>query len=243
MSKLTIAILTGTMLLAGVPLVFADETHADCEKNVTYTGADGQQHNDAQPWIGYTSTDPVRNLFYQATDGSGVGFNNCEGEQWDGQDQVSSNPSGSFNGAAECTPSSDGITNNNPTNVNLCMSNDLNEDTAANSFLATPLGVRVSTDGNRVYVGTNIRGVGDAVVYQSVNSDGTLAQSAIYLRDNSNDATGTNVLATIISAARITKGSVSEADCTQAQYAQSAADPDHPTCGRDNTAIALEVLP
>ncbi|MHB8606490.1 MAG: hypothetical protein ACYDCK_14700 [Thermoplasmatota archaeon] len=56
------------------------------------------------------------------------------------------------------------------------------------------------------------------------------------------DRTPTTALACAISAARVTKGYCAPGDCTQIEYDQSAVDPTHPTCGRDNTAITLSLL-
>lgn len=234
MNKLTIVFIVGALTLVAVPRVYADETKADCESG--------------QPWIGYYDTEGARSSYNSIADtlGGVPRVNTCEGEQWDGGDQVSSNPTPGPNGAAECTPSVDAASS--AKNVNLCMSDDLNEDTSQNTPTSTPLGVRVSTDGSQVYVGANIRLVGDVVVYQGVGTDGKTSTTAVYLRDNVNDIpTGLgNVLATAVHDAGLTQGWVDESDCTQSEYQQSAdAKHNHQdaSCGRDNTAATVEVLP
>lgn len=140
----------------------------------------------------------------------------CEGEHWDGQDPINS-------GSTSCSATVD------PEQllVGVCLEQDPN--TMSGEDAANPVGLRVSSDGeDEVYTAANIVLVGRAVVY--VGPD----MAAVYLRDN----TPGNVLATVVSTARITQGYVSENDCDQAVY-QEGAQTQTPLCGRDNTAITV----
>lgn len=54
-----------------------------------------------------------------------------------------------------------------------------------------------------------------------------------------------NTVARVVTLLRLTKGYVAEGDCTQAEYAASALadfNGEPATCGRDNTAISIELL-
>jgi hypothetical protein len=187
-----------------MPLAAADATNPDCEAN--------------QPGTGSGRTAPAWTL---VQDDLGLPVNSCEGEHWDGQDPVSDQP-------GPCT----GNVNADPSDFAAAVCTGPNGPTgnAADDPL-NPLGVRVTSDGDQVYVGTNILLVGKAVVY--ADSDTV----AVYIHDN----TPTNVLASVVSAPRITQGHVSEADCDQATY-QAGAENGDARCGRDNTAITVEIL-
>lgn len=168
---------------------------------------------DDQGLIGYGSTDFLRDTFAQ---------NNawvCEGEHWDGQDTVQPDQS------PTCSPT----TNLDPADlfVGYCAGADPN--TMRGDDPLTPLGVRASSDGSQVYASTNIALVGRAAAYVG---PGTIA---VYLRDN----TLGNLLATVVSAPRITQGYVDENDCSQSVYEYGAYH-GNSQCGRDNTAITVE---
>lgn len=202
--RTVIVLLATAFVLVGMPLAAADETTPDCEAG--------------QPGTGYGRTAPAWTLIQ---DDLGLPVASCEGEHWDGQDSVSSQP-GSCAGSVNANPS-DLI-------VGLCTGPGGPNGDAGDDPL-NPLGLRITSDGSQFYVGANIVAVGKAVVY----ADGNTA--AVYLRDN----TPPNVLATLVSAPRITQGHVSEADCDQATY-QAGAENGDARCGRDNTAITVELL-
>lgn len=172
-----------------------------------------------QPWIGYRTTGPVRSVYYTNAPAPLNTVNTCEGEHWDGQDSVQPDQS------TTCTPSA------NPDPADFFVGSCLNADpnTALGEDPTNPLGFRVSTDGSQVYTAANIALVGRAAVYVGQDSAG------VYLRDN----TPSNVLATVVSSARVTQGYVDETDCSQATY-QEGAMTGTPLCGRDNTAITVE---
>ena len=146
----------------------------------------------------------------------------CEGEHWDGQDPINS-------GQTSCQ----GTIDLNNLLVGVCLGQDPNAISGEDP-LST--GIRVSVDeSGRVYGAANIILVGRAATY--VGQDAV----SVYVRDN----TPGNVLATAVSAARITQGFPSENDCSQAVY-QEGANTQQPLCGRDNTAITVvpsELLP
>ena len=201
--KLSIMLLATCLVVVATPLATADETDPDCEDN--------------QPWIGYSRTDPVRNV-YQAQ-GSPLGLALCEGEHWDGQDTVQSDQPANCNAPVNPDP--------NDLFVGYCLGPDPNSMEGGNPL--NPLGLRVGAKDGAVYASANIGLVGRAAVY---TDDST---TAIYLRDN----TPGNVLATVVSTARITTGYVDENDCPQSVYQAGAYAPPS-SCGRDNTAITLE---
>jgi hypothetical protein len=256
MTKLTITLLVGTMLLAGAHLAAADEGSADCEKNVTWTDAQGVKHNDPQPWPGYQDTDPARTLFYQADAAAGnpVLFNACEGEQWDGQDASSA----SYHPDSDpCNPAFNTDTSH-PAAVD-CMGSDPNQGTSNPLAGGGVVRFRVTGDNEagreQLYVAFQIGAVGWAAVYlgecdgtggglendTKCQNDATHARDlrqGVYLRDD----TPGNALATVVSSAGLTKGYVSEGDCSQSTYQKGANEGDRRQCGRDNTAIGLEEL-
>lgn len=177
---------------------------------------------DNQPWIGYGTTADLVTTYNNL--GAPGGARTCEGEHWDGQDTVGSQSTTTTNCAAGPQVSASGVA--------WCMNADPNEGNADPTQGATPLGLRVSS-GDGAYVGANIFSVGRAAIY----TDGSNTVS-VYLRDN----TPGNLLAQVISAARITKGHVDENDCSQEEYQAGAesGNPDH--CGRENTAITIILL-
>ena len=240
MSKTIVSILAAALALVAAPLVAAaDETDAACE----------------QPyWIGYTTTQNVRATYYDFVNKDTDPYvNNCEGEHWDGQDQVAPTHNPGNGSGCSATPSAEGD------DVAHCMNNDPNQGSASPSSNGQVVVFRVSTkrstSGAEAYVGLDIAFVGRAVLYQGAcTADGSMenhdcdkagTRTATYLRDNTDQLTsGTNVLATIVSSAGITRGYPSEADCSQATYQQGAVNNDRTLCGRDNTAITVEsVLP
>lgn len=70
-TRLLVALLPPVLLLAP-PSAGADEAKADCEPG--------------QAWIGYGTTDPIRETWESIP--PPIGLRNCEGEHWDGQDSV-----------------------------------------------------------------------------------------------------------------------------------------------------------
>jgi hypothetical protein len=256
MNKLSIALLVSVLLLGGVHLAAADETSSDCEKNVTWYDAQGNKHNDTQPWPGYTDTDPVRSLFYQADAAAGdpVLFNMCEGEQWDGQDQVQ-NSYHPTDDPCSATPSPD---TTHPA-VDDCMGNDPNNGTGQVPTPAGDAGLRLRVTGDQegasrqqYYVAVHIGAVGWAVVYLGECNGGAGLETdrscggshdmrqGVYLRDD----TPGNALAQVVSSVGLTKGYVSEGDCSESTYMSGAEQGNRHICGRDNTAVgAEEIIP
>ncbi|MEA3198582.1 MAG: hypothetical protein QOE90_10 [Thermoplasmata archaeon] len=254
MTKLTIAILAALVAVPMLHIVAADESHADCEKNVTWYDADGTKHVSDQGWAGYTQTDSARTLFYQATAGTPLYFNNCEGEQWDGQDSV--NPG--FHSNSDPCSAGEQVDATHPA-ITQCMGTDPNQGTSSpvDNPGSVPVRTRVSGEGEttgtvQVYESTQIGGVGWAVVYlgSCTNQNGQTSglegdascqgkgqnRQGVYLRDD----TPPNALATAVSSAGLTKGYVSEGDCDQSTYQSGAEQGDRMKCGRDNTALGLE---
>ena len=257
MSKTSIAILGLALTLVAVPLAHADETKADCEQSVTWydhydpeTGKFTGEHKGQQPWIGYTQTDSVRTFWYEAVDPDHK-VNNCEGEHWDGQDSVQ--PGANNANGPECAvPAVDPAGN-----VAWCTAGDINNGGADPLSNGRVIGFRVSgksgTNAAELYLAVDIALVGRTSAYQGAcltggsgiegaqSCNGTIGQSrtAWYGRDN----TIGNVLATVISTTGITKGNASDADCNQTQYQSGAMQNNKQLCGRDNTAITLELLP
>jgi hypothetical protein len=243
LSKTTIILLGASLVLVTLPFALADETKADCETSV------GGTHPGVQPWPGYGQTDALRTLFY-AID-TGHHLNVCEGEHWDGQDNVQ--PGQNPGVGAGCHPVTS--TGSAPSLfVGSCMNADPNEGAAdPTGGNGQPLTFRVSTlstsNDAQVYIATDVGLVGRAVVYQGVcqNAGGSLegqscgsahaTRTGTYLRDD----TPGNVLATVVSSAGITRGHVAETDCNQSEYQSGAYDGTR-GCGRDNTAISVETL-
>lgn len=149
----------------------------------------------------------------------------CEGEHWDGQDPISS----------------EGAKDNQPcpvaegTHVSVCQGPGAGEE-ESNVLAGKPVTARFSTDGSAAYLALNIDLVGQIILY----GDGDMA--ALYIEDGS----ALNALAIAVSSLGITKGYVSEADCTQEEYEAGATaapgEPGYRGCGRDNTAITV-ILP
>ena len=170
-----------------------------------------------QPLIGYASTLFIRDFLVN----QGLADNAfvCEGEHWDGQDTVQADET------STCTPSVEP----SPTDLFVAMCQGADPNSGPSLEPTQPLGVRVSSaNANEVYTSVNIGGVGRAAVYVGPS------ESAIYLRDN----TPGNLLASAVSALRITQGYPSENDCSQATYQSGAFNPPS-QCGRDNTAITV----
>ena len=230
MSKLTIAFLALGLVTVAVPFAAADETGADCEED--------------QGWIGYTSSDDVRNLYYSLLEPSDPRVNTCEGEHWDGQDvaQRDNNP-GNSAGCGFGTVTDDGF------GVAYCENYDFNTG-GASLGEARPVTFRASyknIDGaDNFYVGVDIAGVGRAALFQDLCTTcehQANATTGLYLRDNSDQVfSGTNVLATVVSALGLTKGYAGESDCSQETYDEAARTGQRDLCTRDNTAITVEFL-
>lgn len=236
MRKTIITLLALGLVSVATPLAFADETKADCEPD--------------QQWIGYKTSDSTRELI---TGFTGQTVTPCEGEQWDGQDNVqpAQNP-----GSGEGCTSPATSQSNNGVFVGSCMAPNPN-DGGADPFAGNgqPVTFRVSlrsvgttTEG---YTAVDIALVGRAAVYTGTCQAGGAGiegaascagngqqRNAVYLRDN----TPGNVLAQVVSAAGITKGHPSEADCDQSTYKTGANTDNRDLCGRDNTAITLDFL-
>lgn len=239
MRTIIATLMTVSVAITALPLVHADETKADCEPG--------------QAWIGYGQTDAARALYYSlVAPGDPRISGACEGEHWDGQDTAGSYDPGSASTATCTSPSVTGTT----ATVASCMGPDINNGGA--SIPAKPLATRASatagTGGAATYIGLDIPLVGRVATYQGVCVTGGSIEglacagkvgtrSAIYLRDNTNQATGgQDALANAVSTTGITKGHASEADCTQEEYERGARSGDKSICGRDNTAITIETL-
>lgn len=242
MSKITIAIFALGLVTVALPLAAADETKADCEP--------GQQ------WIGYQQTDAFRTLVWSSPVGHKV--TPCEGEHWDGQDNVQ--PGQNTGTGPTCTKNKLSGTDPNNFFFGNCMNRDPNEGAAdPTGGNGQPLTFRVSRSAqggtDETYIALNVGLVGRAVVYVgkcdagSRNLEGAAGNCAssayragAYIRDD----TPPNALAQVISAGGITKGHVSESDCNQTKYAEGANAPnggDRSKCGRENTAITVDLLP
>lgn len=207
-------------MIVSVPFAAADETHYDCEESVTYDH-DGNPNTPPvtgpQPGIGYNTLAAFWQSWKNDFNSPG-GIFVCEGEHWDGQDNVQSD-------TAPCG----GATrlNANDLFIGLCSSQDMANDPGSNP--TTP-GVRVSSkDQNRAYIGLNVPLVGHAQTYVDRET------VAVYVADN----TPGNVLATVVSAAGITQGNVGETDCDQSVYQSGATQGNRTLCSRDNTAVTV----
>lgn len=240
MNKTLITLLAASLVSVGVPVAVGAEDKADCEPT--------------QGWIGYTSTKPIKDFVEEFA--LPVVVFPCEGEQWDGQDNVQPGEGGEFGTA--CAPPrvapGEGGTSGF---VGACMNANPN-DGGADAPGLKPLGTRVSwrtTGANaEVYVGVDIALVGRAVVYTGACQEGSRglegdeqcdgqaqSRTGAYVRDNTLGGQE-NYLATIVSMPGITKGYVKEGDCDQATYQKGAETGNRDLCGRDNTAIGLDVL-
>lgn len=241
MSKLSIALLSLGLVVVALPLAAADETRADCESG--------------QPWTGYTSSDPLRTLYHSIfITGTDPTVDNCEGEQWDGQDSVYRGDA-DHAGTAGCGPAigSTGAA----TSVRSCAGwddaqNGVSPDPTINGrALDVRVSLRQNSNGAEVYVLTNIAVVGRAAVYSGACSgagsglegatscNGQLQdRTAVFLKDN----TPGDILATAVSAAGLTKGHAAEGDCDQGVYQQGALSGERGLCGRDNTAVTVDAL-
>lgn len=242
MSKTSIALLSVALVVVALPVAAADETKADCEPG--------------QPWTGYASSDPVRTLYHSIfLTGSDPTVDNCEGEQWDGQDSVYRGDA-AHRGAPGCGPTvaSAGAP---VTSVNSCAGwddgqNGASPDPTVNGrALDIRLSVRQLSNGAEVYVLTDIAIVGRAAVYTgachggdglegATACDSALLQdrTAVFLKDN----TPGELLATVVSAAGLTRGHAADGDCTQSTYQTGAYNGDRSLCGRDNTAVTVDAL-
>ena len=243
--RTTIALLAASLFLLA-PLAGAtehdgpNETKADCE--------------EGQPWIGYGRTDGARSTAENTT-AEDADVRTCEGEHWDGQDNVQGQPENDpadQDGPVCLTNDAGGVDN---FHVGNCMYSDPNTGGSDMLEKTDPFNFRVSgtTDGREeLFVAIDIAQVGRAAVYVGHCSGGEESpglegaekcegsdqfRTGTYVRDN----TPNNVLATIVSAPRLTQGYVSEADCTQAVYQHGAYHPPS-DCGRDNTAISTELI-
>jgi hypothetical protein len=238
LNRAFLTIMTLALVSVTLPLAVADETKADCEP--------GQQ------WAGYATSDPNRVLI-ESLLGQENMIEACEGEQWDGQDSVE--PAYNPGTGSDCTV---GVTNADPNDlfVGSCMAPDPNSggaDPLAGN--GQPVTFRVSkhsgSDSEQVYVAADIALVGRAATYAGECGDGGSGlegssscasggeqRAGVYLRDN----TLGNLLAQAVSAPGITKGHVSEGDCSQSLYAQGANSGDRTLCGRDNTAVGVQLI-
>lgn len=180
------------------------------------------QCESSQPWVGYGRTHETR-AFYSSVDRA-QRVRTCEGEHWDGQDTVQPDHRPSTAGPA--CPSAqlpgDGVA------VAQCMQPN------PNFGESTILGFRLSTSGTDAYAAFTIGPLGRAAVSQTTSED--RSTTGLYLKDN----TDGDLLATAVSATRLTRGFVRNGDCSQAQY-EAGAYGESPTCGRDNTALTVEM--
>jgi hypothetical protein len=237
LSKTSIAIIGLGLIVVALPFAAAGETKADCEPG--------------QKWTGYTSSDAVRTFYHSIfTTGTDPTVDNCEGEHWDGQDSVQ--PGYNPGQGAGCGPSVSGDAHSVASCANWDNSafGSTPDPTTNGRALDFRVSVRQLSNGGEVYAYANIAVVGRAAVYTGVCNGGDGIEgatscngqlqdrSAVYLRDN----TPGNVLATVISAAGLTKGHAAEGDCDQTLYAQGAESGDRSLCGRDNTAITVDAL-
>lgn len=191
------------------PATPSDETRPGCEPT--------------QPWIGYGRTHELHAAYRSLDPQERV--NTCEGEHWDGQDNVQPGhrpPAGGPACPAAEAPEG-GIAASN------CMQPN------PNFGESTLLGFRVTTKGTDAYFAITIGVLGRASFSESTTQE--KATAGLYLRDN----TEGDLLATAVSSTRITRGFVRNGDCTQAQY-EAGAYGESPSCGRDNTALTIEAL-
>lgn len=239
MSKTLVSILAASMALVSAPFVAAStEADAACE----------------QPyWIGYTTTQTIRAAYYNlVNEGTQPYVDTCEGEHWDGQDTVAPTHNPGDGEGCFLTPSTQGD------DVAHCMNADPNVGRASpttgnGQVVVFRVSTRSGANGGEAYVALDIAMVGRAAAYQGActtggNLEGEACgragtRTGTYVRDNTDQATGgTNVLATLVSAAGITRGHPSEADCSQSTYQQGATENRRDLCGRDNTAITVETI-
>ncbi len=191
----------------------------------------------------------------------------CEGEHWDGQDPLRPNSynSGTCTGnildtaadtyvlaVNQCsTPSAMPVLSpTNPVGLRLVAQGDGSEN--GNGHGAVYAAVRIINVGSvGLFAGgcQHLTG-GSSDPFGSAGTQTCQGRAighgvlGIYLQDD--EATPLdNTLARIVTIARLTKGYVAEGDCTQSEYAGSAWAShlgNEPTCGRDNTAISIELL-
>jgi hypothetical protein len=229
MNKTFIVLLAGSLLLLGAPIGAADEpvrneTNPDCE--------------EGQWWIGYNAA------MNDALSSAPVPVFVCEGEHWDGEDPLSDAESGED--IQNCA-TTEGV-GADAQNEHLSFCQDQNPNAGGAEPLAgKPVTARVTTSNadstQAAYIAVHIGGVGQAIVYTSDT------MTAVYLRDSTVTGLGEiNALAIVVSSLGITRGWVSEEDCSYDHYENAARnnirDPsDERSCGRDNTAITIEYLP
>lgn len=192
----------------------------------------------------------------------------CEGEHWDGQDSVQ--PQYANDPDETCTNQAVDV---NQDSYNLAYNQCADPGDNPQFDVFNPIGVRYSAQGDKealnhgsAYLFLRINGVGEVgtfaggchkllgatTMYGFFNGEqGCQGNQAghgalgVYLQDDT--PFSLNLLASVVSALRLTKGYVSDGDCSQATYDQSAQNvaanpPRPPTCGRDNTAITIELL-
>jgi hypothetical protein len=272
MSKLLVTLIVVACLAPVVPLVGAspDKSNSSCDREVTWYDASGTAHTTPQPWVGYTSSDPLRVLvesIFESQGWSDYTVYPCEGEQWDGHDSV--NPAYDPGHAAGCnkadTVANPGVGSPTSPNTDLfvgsCMSPDPNDGGADPlSGNGQPVVFRVSYSNHGVttheaFVSVDIFDVGRSSVYQGVcsgqSTPGIQGQSncqSQHLQDQTawwgRDNTPGLLLAQVISSLGITKGHVSQGDCDQSTYQSGAEQGNRQLCGRDDTAITVEsILP
>lgn len=208
------------LTLLAAPGALADETMADCEAG--------------QPWVGHPSTRMVPEVY----DGLGRPgeARMCEGEHWDGQDQVQPASGASESGVAclDADPDADDLF------VGYCMGPtngaERERDFATVANGSSPAGARLgSTGGDETFAGVDAMFVGKAMLYVGAQDGLTVG---LYVRDN----TPSNLLATAVSGTGITRGYVAEGDCTHEEYERQDPSWQRPSCGRDNTAVTVELL-
>lgn len=251
MNTTLIVLLSLSLVSVGAPVAFGEEPE---EEEEPYNGEHKADCEPGQGWIGYTSAQPFRTFVEEIA--LPVVLFPCEGEHWDGQDNVQPEESGEFGTGCvppRLAPEPDGKSGF----VGACMNANPNEGGADAPGLK-PLGSRVSWRINgtnaEVYVGLDIAVVGRAVVYSGACQEGSAglegnstcegqaqSRTGAYVRDNTLGGQE-NILATLVSLPGLTKGYVREGDCDQKTYQKGAENNDRTLCGRDNTAVSVDVL-
>lgn len=169
-----------------------------------------------QPWVGYRSTEPVRQL---AT-GTGLDAGMCEGEHWDGQDAIRA--------GGEACQTEVLTTDGTPWGASYCHGHDPNACCTLDPLALA--GLRVTLTGHEAYAAGGAILVGNAALYVGLRDD---VMVAAYYRDG----TPGNLVFSIVPRPPVSYGHVNESDCDQAAYQQAAWNQAAEQCGRDNTAF------
>lgn len=218
-----VLVLSAALLLA--PVAAADEDTADCE--------------EGQPWFfaERSGVQPTFDALDAATPGD---LALCEGEQWDGQDNVDDQ-------RAACT----GTWDLDPPFVGLCLDRDPNS--APSDDLNRPLGARASTDGsNEVYTAIHVAFVSRAAIYVGTCGEGEAGlegqascagsrelRTGLYWRDN----TFGNMITQLTPRCLLSVIGCypTEADCDYETY-RVEQEVGGGYCDRDNTAFGASLI-